>query len=657
MNFLNKSKLSPVAMEDNFDVTVKTEPLVHVTKHRIKNNSRKISIPSRSHLKRNSVGQTWEEQTENWSVEGAELAMKAASKKLKLPPPPVPKKPKVSLHSLGKKPSENDPKLMSQHDGENKICTGPPVKQKPVVPPKPSLPQLSSQKPSVSKPLSLNLSVTSTSNNPTRTDSNVVSKSPQSSLENSPTKAGMSFSDRLKASSLSRRKEANGPDGYPGKLRSHIISPVRRGSRSFMNTETTLRKDSDEKPKPAPPVFKRYSSESSTKSILDKIEDDDFDLDEFKNLSLENVTPLPVNAVLSPDNSFDDDDVTAKDSFDSKELNMKFTTDIDNEEDDKILESNFESMKINTESQADDSNYLPEIPTSSFSSHHTHIFNDTKEGNLSLELSSDVKYNTMKTSTATDINKVLQLPENPEKSSSQQEETFGAEDLQPSHDLSLGKDNPYKPKYSVEITKLEYPDTKTQSSSIFTSPKRFGFGAKDGSNARRKFRPVGMSEPEKSNDFEELSGDIASKTNEKKESDKFDLEINKQRNKSNIDEKGSAELDSSLEHVTPDVTLDSTFEITPKSSIYDFNDKVLSTDKPSSGFLNYVDKDYNTVTDESAYEIDSNKLPSYEDTIIPAQATEAHSGFDHVDFFNDADLLKVCTRKFHEDAIQSFKHA
>ena len=657
MNFLNKSKLSPVAMEDNFDVTVKTEPLVHVTKHRIKNNSRKISVPSRSHLKRNSVGQTWEEQTKNWSVEGADSGMEATSKKLKLPPPPVPKKPKVSLHSLGKKPSENDPNTMLQHDGKNKIYTGPPVQKKPVVPPKPSLPQLSSQKPSLPKPLSLNLNVTSTDGNPTRTDSNIVNQSPKSSSENSPTKAGMSFSERLKASSLSRRKEANGPDGYPGKLRSHIISPVRRGSRSFMNTETTLRKDSDEKPKPAPPVFKRYSSESSTKSILDKIEDDDFDLDEFKNLSLENMAPLPINAVLSPDNSFDDDDAISKDSFDSKELNMKFTTDLDNEEDEKILESNFESMKIDTESQADDSNNLPEVPTSSFSSHHTNIVHDTKEDSSSLEFSSDAKYNTMKTLSAMDINKVLQLPEKPEENSSQQKETFSVEDLAPLQDLSVVKDNPNKPKHSVVTTKIEYPDTKTHSSSIFTSPKRFVFGAKDGSNARRKFRPVGMSESENSNSFEKLSGYIASNTNEKKESDKIDFENNKQKNKSYIDDKDSAELDSSLEHVTPDVTLDSTFEITPTSSIYDFNDKVLSADKPSSGFLNYIKKDSNTMTDESANEIDSNKLPSYEETIIPAQATDTHSSFDHVDFFNDADLRKVCTRKFHEDAIHTIKHA
>lgn len=643
-------------MEDNFDVTVKTEPLVHVTKHRIKNNSRKISVPSRSHLKRNSVGQTWQEQTKNWSVEGTDLAiMEATSKKLKLPPPPVPKKPKVNLQALRKTSSKTDPKELMQHDvedGGNKIKAGPPVKKKPAVPPKPSL-HLSSPKSSLSKPLSLNLNATATNDNSTKTDNNIANGSPRSSSENSPTKTGMSFSERLKASSLSKRKEAKGPDGFHGKLRSHIISPVRRGSRSFMNTETALRKDSDEKPKTAPPIFKRYSSESSTKSILDKIEDDNFDLDEFKNLSLENVAPLPVNAVLSPDNSFDDDDVVSKDSFDSKELNMKFATDFDNVEDDKSFELNFESMKINTESQPENFDYLPKVVPNSTSlpNYPTDVIPVTTEDSSSLEVSSDAQHNTIQASTATDMNKVLQLPDKPEKGSSLQKETFGAEDLPLLQDLNAAKENPFEPKNSVEPFKKKYPDAMKTSPSIFTSPKRFGMGTKEGSNTRRKFRPVGMNELN-ADAIERPNLFMTSKMDEEKDSARIEYGTDEQRKEINdINDKESADLDSSLEHVTPDVTLDSTFEIIPKPSVYDLNGKNVCDDISLSGNSKVVEPSESMINGGIANEIDSSKLPSYEDIIIPAQATEAYSSYDDVDFFNDADLLKVCTRKFHENAI------
>eukprot|EP00795_Rhopilema_esculentum_P015110 gene15110-6291_t len=312
-------------MEQMLDLPVKSEPLVHVTKSRIKNNSRKHSVPSRSHLKRNLVSTPLLDQNKDHSPE---VMMGQRKVPTKLPPPPVPKKPKINLNSMQAASSNILPNDRAQESKTSSIVDST-TRSKPAIAPKPLLPT----KPDIALK-SVNGRPTSLEFNPKQSNDNggsaqvtaeKISSKQQKTELNSPSKASLSFSERLKASSLSRRKDANTSNG---KGRSHIISPVRRGSRTFMNTDSISESNDDTDIKSSIPSFRRYSSQTSLKSdegslqTIDGLLETDLDLDDFQNLSISPVCPLPVNSVLSSGNSFEEEESLSKDSFDTRELNI-----------------------------------------------------------------------------------------------------------------------------------------------------------------------------------------------------------------------------------------------------------------------------------------------------------------------------------------------
>ena len=312
-------------MEQVLDLPVKSEPLVHVTKSRIKNNARKHSVPSRSHLKRNLASTPLLDQNKDHSPENMTDQRKVPTK---LPPPPVPKKPKINLNSRQAASSNSLPNDRNQESKITSIIDST-TRSKPAIAPKPLLPtKLDITLKSVNgRPTSLEFNPKQTNDNGGSahdTEEKISSKQQKTEL-NSPSKASLTFSERLKASSLSRRKDANTSNG---KGRSHIISPVRRGSRTFMNTDSLSESNDDVNIKSSIPSFRRYSSQTSLKSdegslqTIDDLLETDLDLDDFQNLTISPVLPLPVNSVLSSGNSFEEEESLSKDSFDTKELNI-----------------------------------------------------------------------------------------------------------------------------------------------------------------------------------------------------------------------------------------------------------------------------------------------------------------------------------------------
>ena len=532
-------------MEQMLDLPVQSVPLRHLTKSRIRNNSRKILLPSKNHLKRNLIGQSIYSEQSHYRSTVTETSVDMSSNedvRLKLPPPPVAKKPKVNLLSLSAKKSPN----LKENAREEDELHG--SKEKPAIAPKPGTV----------------LSTTSTckeiNNNH---DNRVVDLKLNSSAYdkqmsetvvkdlNSPTRSSMTFSERLKASSLSRRKEANMSDGSQGQFRSQIISPIRRGSRSFLNSDSIM--DSSTKPKPVSSVFRRYSSETNVKLVetheveYGKDLKEDFDLEQFKDLTLEAVDPVAVDSVLSTNKSFEEDDVI-KDSFDSDELfkfgntiagsrdaamkNFELMPSRDTNIDSVISSKNLSHNEIQTQEQNQTiSHSKPELnPT---------VYFENGERNRQLA-SMDMKQ------------RQQEYMKNSFVNSSSTENTTQVENLtefSPRSIKNSNEDQANSVNNASKATKTfeqSFDNEKAKPSQTLKSPRKFGKG-KDRANIRRKFRPISI---------EEVTS--YSKITSKRDTGSRNLEADEP---PVVSLGGSLDTDSSLEHVTQDIELDSTFEI------------------------------------------------------------------------------------------------
>ena len=521
------------------DLPVQSVPLKHLTKHRIRNNSRKILLPSKGHLKRNLIGEQIYFQYNHQVATETRRNMGTLSSndnvKLKLPPPPIAKKPKVSL------PSTTVRKASSQNEVE---LNG--SRQKPAVAPKPAIVQSATSRNSEMNNNVRNLTLDLKANN--KKDDEPSNETPIKDLT-SPTKSFMSFSERLKASSLSRRKEGNSFDGSQGRFRSQIISPIRRGSRSFLNSDASL--DNDTKPKSRESIFRRYSSETSFKSV-EAIEDIDgnsnegFDLEQFKNLSLETVDPVAVDSVLETNNSFEEDDII-KDSFDSGEL-FQFGSVAS-----KLKEDRGETLELIPPKDTS----INELDSSKKLS--SSVIMKTEQDGLisadntalaqSLYFENDEKLKPFSSSDV--INRQINGDKKYLLNSTSAEGTPEIEKLA-DFEIKAMKSSNMNQTSSIDVANAsqtvknntEYEGMKI--SPTLRSPRKFGKG-KEGSNARRKFRPVGMDET----------------VTHSSSTSRVDFEIKDAKEQESSDTYliGQIDTDSSLEHVTQDIELDSTFEI------------------------------------------------------------------------------------------------
>ena len=504
-------------MEQILDLPVQSAPLKHLTKTRIRNNSRKILLPSKSHLKRNLIGESIYLQHSHLSPVERNMNTTASPTtgvvKLKLPPPPVAKKPKINIPSSSARKSSND--IANLDNGDEGLDN----RQKPAIAPKPNILRSTS---SSSKELNNNYRDTTLElNYDVDVTKDLFGEAPKSDL-NSPTKAYMSFSERLRASSLSRRKEGNTSDGSQGRFRSQIISPIRRGSRSFLTPDSPL--DDDTKPKSREFLFKRFSSEASLKLEETKEDDsktDDFDLEKFKDLGLETVDPVIVDSILSTNNSFEEDDVV-KDSFDSGEL--------------------FKAYNTVSEPSNKESTYFQPMPSA-----NTTV--DTL--NLGENLASS-EPKTREQERPIFVNKTASneamFLERDEGSIS-----FSEMDDHKKHTLSYRDMTNSSTNQASSLddktneTILNVVDSKQlKSSQNLRSPRKFG-RSKGGNNIRKKFTPVGMEETTPMNDGSSKTGSELKDIGSRKLSDFKVLD--------------SVDTDSSFEHVTPDTELDSTFDI------------------------------------------------------------------------------------------------
>eukprot|EP00794_Sanderia_malayensis_P013855 gene13855-15303_t len=311
--FFNFKKPKPIVVMDEKEKTldhvrVNTPPLYHVTKSRVKNTTRKVSIPSRQHLKRSSVTDI-SLSNEDGLLNSTNMTSNTEVK-LKLPPPPVAKKPKLKPGTVasngqsdknGKSSGEDVFTAQRFHnDGMNNARKKPDILPKPVVGITPGA-SMAPVTDDVIKKIEA-LKVTPNINKQ------------QQERENGQGKPSLSFSERLKATSLSRRTEQVGSDNMTAtKLRSQIISPVRRGSRSFMNIDSPQ----DRPTRPVFELFKRLSTESKLLESTDSREMEE-PLSITAELDKDVVQPLSVDSALFSNE--DEEDVTA-DSFDTSELN------------------------------------------------------------------------------------------------------------------------------------------------------------------------------------------------------------------------------------------------------------------------------------------------------------------------------------------------
>lgn len=539
-------------MEQTLDLPVKSEPLLHLTKTRIRNNSRKVSIPSKNLLKRNVNGEVLQSQrnTTEKSID-MDASLNKKDLRLKLPPPPVPKKPKINLSQSLSKMSPDGKSTVSQNSKEE---NQPARKPKPAVAPKPNFNKetKSTSDKHAEKEHSLEKLDLRTNNN-----ERPINETQEKDL-NSPRKSSMSFSERLKASSLSRRKDANISDGFAGNFKSQMISPIRRGSRNFLNSDSLI--ESDVKMKPKEPIFKRFSSETSLKleeSDEKKYNCEDFDLEQLKNLSLAPVEPVIVDSALSPSNSFDDkydDDTLIKDSFDSGEL---FNTGNEMHQ----LKSDICEKESETARQANSRERAPI---------QKDVDNIAKSG--AFKLPSDQSINS----------KVIARDESLVSISSgigtgrhyfeREEDLHGSKihyqkEFISSFDKKLSiNPNADSASFEPESHKnddMDGCDNRAMEEDGFArgleSPVKFGIKSKEGKSFQRKFKPIGMSEV-KSSTVNKLSKEESNRSNVTFTDVTLDLN-------------GTHETDSSLEHVTQEIELDSTFDIVPS-----FNAPVLSND-------------------------------------------------------------------------------
>ena len=602
-------------MEQTLDLPVQSNPLQHLTKDRIRNNSRKVSLPSKNHLKRNLIGQKIHSHDSHLHSAQAtgkmENSLLEQGIQLKLPPPPVPKKPKIHLTSSSIMSSpETKPNHLQNGEEEDKELS----KQKPIIAPKPVMSwnttsstnkEIKNETSSSKKDLNFaesdhkapiedlldygtkssmslvsppkkdandgarfrnfDLNLNGIANNKSSTGSQVKELT-------SPTKSSMSFSERLKASSLSRRKEANNSDGLQGKFRSQIISPIRRGSRNFLSSDSSL--DNESKLRQREPLFKRYSSETSLK-IEESYDDDkgdakeDIDLEKFKNLSLASVDPVAVDSILSPNNSFDEGDIT-KDSFDSGEL-FKLGNETSKMKEDDGLHSKFKSSKdINSNQLESNKNHN----VSQKQNGQINVYNSIQKGIFDKDgmqkplLLSDQQ------------NENLHYVNKGSKSLGDATEV-GEEDAQFESKLIdhsrlnptdvIDDSNNHGNLKTEEINKLE--KEKIKDTNELGSPRRSGLKFKEGNNFRRKFKPVGMEEATSSSGRNSKI-DIG---------ENFGLKYEDSMDKNVID---TVDTDSSLEHVTQDIELDSTFDIIPTSANQVPSNSHLVANKEDNKILN-----------------------------------------------------------------------
>ena len=504
-------------MEQMLDLPVQSAPLKHLTKTRIRNNSRKILLPSKNHLKRNLIGESIYLQPNHISPVERDMNTSAfpASDgvKLKLPPPPVAKKPKISIPSSSARKSSND--IAKLHNGEEVMEN----RQKPVIAPKPNILRSTS---STSKEMNNNYRDTALGFSLNIEDNKeLFGDVPERDL-NSPTKTHMSFSERLRASSLSRRKEGNTSDGSQVRFRSQIISPIRRGSRSFLTPDSPL--DNDTKPKSREFLFKRFSSETSLMLKETKENDskkEDFDLEKFKDLRLETVDPVIVDSILSTNNSFEEDDVV-KDSFDSGEL--------------------FKAEKTISEPSNKESTYFQSVPSTDTTLDKL----DFGENLVSSEPETrEQERLVFVDKTALDEAKFVERDEGSTlflDMHDHKKQTLSYRDMRSSI-ASQAKSLDDKANETI----LNVVDSKQlKSSQNLRSPRKFG-RSKGGNNVRKKFTPVGMEETTSLTDGR-------SKT----ESEFVEFEDRKSSDFNVLD---SVDTESSFEYVTPDIELDSTFEL------------------------------------------------------------------------------------------------
>ena len=474
-------------MERPFDVPLRTPPLQHITKDRAKNTSRRVSMPSRNHLMKNSV------VDKNGLLENLEIPAfgnmgSPQNKKLKLPPPPVAKKPKRNANV-----NKDRPAVGFEKDGEIALKNAKEIAQTNTVVEKEQnseshnlvkVSEVSSKKkPDIlPKPVLPGKLQTNVTTGFTKRRSGAVQGPEDTSLgspvQDQTAKTPLSFSERLRASSLSRRSDQNGPDGLGTKLRSHIISPVRRGSRSYMSTDSPFEKEHTAKPSlPPPPIFKRYSSESNIDT-----EDGKIDLEKLEASEITSVQPLLINSALLT-NSFDDEDEdeegTSKDSFGSKELGIKDaikTEEINNE----TKQTDFVLNLLLPKNEP----FLEEPEENNVNS-YDQIFGDLSSVKFddALEIESE----------AAPVD-VLSL------SDSNLVKTTGREKLS----AAVTDSSAVKYEQKAVATHSQNTDTKhnlqdslgksTLSSSIFSSVRRLRNSPKETSNTRRKFRPIGSVE-------------------------------------------------------------------------------------------------------------------------------------------------------------------
>lgn len=496
------------------NLQVKSDPLQHLTKTRIRNNSRKVTLPSKKHLKRNLISGSFQFY-QTFDSLSMETTLDEQRLPLKLPPPPVAKKPKITPKSSM---PEISPDSRSTQTGMKMN------QQKPAIAPKPVIqlePKKLSDKPAINKMKEeINDLIPKLNNN-----GSLLNESKAKEI-GSPTKTSMSFSERLKASSLSRRKEANNPESSSGKFRSEIISPIRRGSRNFLTLDSAMNNELKNKPRDS--IFKRYSSETSLKF---EEAQEDFDLDQLKNLSIDAVDPVIVDSVLSPNTSFEEDDAV-KDSFDSSELfkwrNEALSTEKGNE-----IYHEFDSSQIISANPAKEKSSDHHDETSESMKSRTKII-DPKEQTMSMSYQDEMGSGGKAEKTSI----IGKLNDFDHKNIAR----FTA--VQNSH---MPESN-YKQNKDLENEK-EFVKMNVKEEPI--SPRKFGTGLKDGIVNRRKFKPIEKSEVDVF-----LGNNLISSDDKIHQDTMFGL-----KGVDGIDLTVSVDTDSSLEHVTQDIELDSTFEV------------------------------------------------------------------------------------------------